>query len=209
MGCGSCNHSTQWCHVCLKMRSCKQLPLRGFRFRRSRNAAPDWRASIRLSITPVSSPSVREIEATCYWATASDPCRKKDRKSNEYAYAHTHTHTHRLTLGTEPAFTLGVNRLKVKEKHCDSDWDVNKSFVRACGCCHLGLCSLFSLEKNKLGRRKTNWERQHKQRSQRMKASTDAHWQIFLFSAANTGELSALYKDLVWSRSITGRSIMA
>lgn len=36
------------------------LPLRGVRFRRSRKAAPDCRASIRLSITPVSSPSVRE-----------------------------------------------------------------------------------------------------------------------------------------------------
>lgn len=35
-------------------------PLRGVRFRRSRKAAPDCRASMRLSITPVSSPSVRE-----------------------------------------------------------------------------------------------------------------------------------------------------
>lgn len=36
------------------------LPLRGVRFLRSRKAAPDCRASIRLSITPVSSPSARE-----------------------------------------------------------------------------------------------------------------------------------------------------
>lgn len=43
------------------------LPLRGVRFRRSRKAAPDCRASIRLSITPVSSPSVRQhtTEARC------------------------------------------------------------------------------------------------------------------------------------------------
>lgn len=75
--------------TCLITRLCKKLPLRGFRFRRSRKAAPDCRASIRLSITPVSSPSVREIEATCYWAAPSDPCRKNDRKST-----HTHTHPH-------------------------------------------------------------------------------------------------------------------
>lgn len=37
---------------------CSVLPLRGVRFRRSRKASPDCRASIRLSITPVSSPSV-------------------------------------------------------------------------------------------------------------------------------------------------------
>lgn len=40
------------------------LPVRGVRFLRSRKAAPDCRASIRLSITPVSSPSAREQNHT-------------------------------------------------------------------------------------------------------------------------------------------------
>lgn len=51
------------------------LPLRGVRFLRSRKAAPDCRASIRLSITPVSSPSAREqiTQATVItrWQVAS------------------------------------------------------------------------------------------------------------------------------------------
>ncbi len=75
------------------------LPLRGVRFRRSRKAAPDWRASIRLSITPVSSPSVREqiIKAKMfrgsYVVYVYIEMKYKITHAHEYVHVHISTYT--------------------------------------------------------------------------------------------------------------------
>lgn len=75
---------TSWYLIC--DHSFMALPFRGVRFLRSRKAAPDCRASIKLSITPVSSPSARDYtgrslhgdQQRCHGATM----RKKKQKYN-------------------------------------------------------------------------------------------------------------------------------
>lgn len=58
------------------------LPFRGVRFLRSRKAAPDCRASIRLSITPVSSPSARQQNDTGNGHYTATDREKKNKTKN-------------------------------------------------------------------------------------------------------------------------------
>lgn len=70
------------------------LPFRGVRFLRSRKAAPDCRASIRLSITPVSSPSAEEPEDSGEKIHHLSIHPYIQHLTIQYTYRATSTHTH-------------------------------------------------------------------------------------------------------------------
>lgn len=133
-------------HVYAWMILSAALPLRGVRFLRSRKAAPDCRASIRLSITPVSSPSVREqitedgYRTMCTW-TSQDQVQKNT--------LNTFTHTQGLNV-LYCWFHLSTSAWKITLDHSNKVLSFWTRSAETEACCS-GLSFYFSKQP---GRRK-------------------------------------------------------
>lgn len=151
--------------------------MRGVRFLRSRKAAPDCKASIRLSITPVSSPSVERTKL---------PVRAYFHIEHIHIYSNSHCGVVRLQWTECGSKRKSKNRTTIRKRQTGQ---------RAKRATWLPKCT------NALRRWLTYGEEPEDE---------SVHWWPLtgIRSAACTGELSALYQDLVWSRSILGLFII-
>lgn len=211
------------------------LPLRGVRFLRSRKAAPDCRASIRLSITPVSSPSAREqiTQATVItrWQVATpltdgeeknkiNKNMKKHDDKRERVFKRTYRSANARTRLLPAVIPIVAGESGAPQVHGrplrsephgghESECDITISlYCTTAWVLSLTARSFFRADCEERTERRTDTGGGAAGRKHPLMLIDRYFFPPLSLSVANTGELSALYKDLVWSRSIPDRSII-